>query len=156
VTERKRTDDRGFRILLVLGAVVSVAIGVWGLVWTGMLISSLGFDLPRRALPAFSGLGRLFGAVMVAVGIAYALAAAQPHRSRSLLVPLFVVPAVTGVAAIAAAARGEIAGGRGAVFAIYNIAYCLLYFRVYPRLAGSEAPAPPKPPAAPAAPPPSR
>ena len=132
--------ERGFRALLVLGAVVSVAIGVWGLLWTPMLESVLGFRVPDRAL----GLARVFGGVMLAVGIGYALAAAQPQRNRSLLVPLFAVPAVTAVTVIAGTARGEIAGGQGVVYAIYNAAYCLLYFRMYPRV--PDAPATPPPP----------
>jgi ABC-type transport system involved in cytochrome c biogenesis permease component len=149
---RKAPDERGFRALLVLGAVVSIAIGIWGLVWTGMLESVLGFDVPRRN-DAFAGIARLYGGTMLAIGIGYALAAAQPHRSRSLLVPLFVVPVITAVSVIAAISREEIATGRGIVFVIYNLAFCLLYFRLYPRLAEPEAtprqPPAPKPPAAP-------
>lgn len=132
---KKKPDERGFTALLVLGAVVSIAIGVWGLVWSGMLESVLGFDVPKRAL----GLSRMFGGVMIAVGIGYALAAAQPHRSRSLLVPLFLVPAITAVTVIAGTARGEISGGQGVVFVIYNLAYCFLYFRMYPRVMAPES-----------------
>lgn len=122
-----------FRLLLVLGAAVSVALGVWGIVWTRMLDTVLGLET-TRAEPSFSGLARLFGGVMLAVGVGYALAAAQPHRNRGLLVPLFLVPFVMGVMVIAGAARDEISGGKGAVFAAYNFAYCLFYFRLYPRL----------------------
>lgn len=130
MSEPKRPAETGFRALLVLGAVVSIAIGVWGLVWVGMLEAILGFDVPKRAW----GLGRVFGGVMLAVGLGYALAAAQPHRSRSLLVLLLAVPAITGVTVIAGTARGEIDAGQGIVFAVYNLAYCLLYFRMYPRI----------------------
>lgn len=144
--QQRRVDERGFRALLVLGAIISIAIGIWGLAWTGMLESVLGFDVPKRSL----GLARVFGGVMIAVGIGYALAAAQPQRSRSLLVPLFVVPAITAVSVIAGTARGEIDGARGVVFVVYNLAYCFLYFRMYPRVtvpetASPRAPEPPSP-----------
>jgi len=147
---RKAPDERGFRALLVLGAVVSIAIGIWGLVWTGMLESVLGFDVPRREADAFAGVARLYGGAMLAIGIGYALAAAQPHRSRSLLVPLFVVPVITAVSVIAAIAREEIATGRGIVFVVYNLAFCLLYFRLYPRVAEPETTPRQQPPAKPA------
>jgi hypothetical protein len=132
VSARTRTNG-SFRLLLVIGATVSIAIGVWGVVWTGMLDTVLGLktDAPT---PAFQGLARLFGGVMIVVGVGYALAAAQPHRNRALLVPLFGVPFLTGVMVIAGTAREEISGAKGAVFAAYNFAYCLLYFRLYPRL----------------------
>ena len=88
--------------------------------------------------PAFNGLARLYGGVMLVVGVGYALAAAQPQRNRGLLVPLFLVPFVTGVMVIAGMARQEVSGGRGAFFAAYNFAFCLFYFRLYPRLAAGE------------------
>ena len=127
---KSRPDEGGFRWLLVLGAVVSIIIAVWGLVWTGMLETALGVTLPRRAL----GIARMFGAVMLAIGIGYALAAAQPQRSRSLLVPLFVVPLAMAAATIAGITQGEISGGKGAVFIAYNVAFALLFFRLYPRV----------------------
>jgi ABC-type transport system involved in cytochrome c biogenesis permease component len=122
--------------LLLVGSAVSVAIGVWGVVWTDMLDRALGLGT-ELGEPAFSGLARLFGGVMLVVGVGYALAAAQPQRNRGLLVPLFLVPFVTGVMTIAGAARQEISGGKGAVFAAYNFGFCLLYFRLYPRLTGA-------------------
>ncbi len=58
--------------------------------------------------------------------------------------------AITAVSTIAGTARGEIAGGQGAVFAIYLLAYCFLYFRMYPRPAAppetKKAPEPAKTP----------
>lgn len=145
----KKTNEQGFRALLVLGAVVSIAIGVWGLVWQGMLDDVLGLKIAKNS----HGVARLFGAVMLAVGIGYALAAAQPQRSRSLLVQLFAVPGIMAIAVIAGTARGEIKGAQGVVFAIYNLAYCLLYFRVYPRIATPEPHRPGAPPGAAAVPP---
>ncbi len=133
MSARTRTTG-SFRLLLVVGAAVSVAIGVWGVVWTGMLETVLGLRTDIVS-PAFNGLARLYGGVMIVIGVGYALAAAQPHRNRALLVPLFLVPFVTGVMVIAGTAREEISGGKGAFFAAYNFAYCLLYFRLYPRLA---------------------
>jgi hypothetical protein len=135
----KRNPEGGFRLVLLIGAVVSIAIAVWGLVWTGMLETVLGLDVPKRAF----GLARLYGGVMLAVGIGYALAAAQPQRSRSLLVPLFVVPLVMAITTIAGVSRSEVHGGKGIAFAVYNLGYCLFYFRLYPRVASPEAPAPP-------------
>lgn len=131
-------STRSFRWLLFLGAAVSVAIGVWGVIWTGMLETVLGLRTDI-VTPAFNGLARLYGGVMLVIGVGYALAAAQPHRNRGLLVPLFLVPFVTGVMVIAGMAREEITGGRGSIFAAYNLVFCLFYFRLYPRLAAGEA-----------------
>jgi hypothetical protein len=91
------------------------------------------------AEPGFSGLARLFGAVMVAAGIGYALAAAQPQRNRSLLVTLFLVPFALGVMAVASVARDEMRTGQGVGFALYNFSYCLMYFRLYPRVPEASA-----------------
>ena len=137
-TRPSRNPDGGFRLVLIVGAVVSIAIAVWALVWTGMLETILGLDVPKRSL----GVVRLFGGVMLAVGIGYALAAAQPQRSRSLLVPLFVVPFVTAITTIAGVSREEISTGKGIAFAVFNLAYCLFYFRMYPRVTGAESAAP--------------
>jgi hypothetical protein len=114
VVKRGRT----FRALLVLGAAAFVAIGVW------MMIGD------THAAPA---LARLYAAVMVALGLGYAIAASQPHGSRGLLVVLFAAPALSGVVLVASVARGEIAAGRGIALAVAAFAYCLLYFRTYPR-----------------------
>jgi ABC-type transport system involved in cytochrome c biogenesis permease component len=128
-----------FRLLLFVGAAVSIAIGVWGVVWTRMLDTVLGLRT-IGVEPGFSGLARLFGGVMLAVGVGYALAAAQPHRNRGLLVPLFIVPVALGVMTIAGAAREEIQSGKAIGFAAYNFAYCLFFFRLYPRLTTEEPP----------------
>jgi hypothetical protein len=150
----------GFRALLGLGAVVTLLLGAAGLLSVRTLASVLGLEMTARAARGGAGgLARLFGAAMVAVGVTYILAAAQPQRSRSLLVPLFVAPAVLAVAAIASTAKGEMKGAQGAIFAVYNAAYCLLYFRMDPRVAepAKKAPEnpPENPPATPARPPPS-
>jgi hypothetical protein len=137
----KRNPEGGFRLVLFVGAVVSVAIAVWALVWTGMLHTVLGFDVPKRAY----GITRLFGGVMLGVGVAYALAAAQPQRSRGLLVPLFIVPLVNAFTTIAGVSRNEIQGGKGIAFAVFNLGFCLFFFRMYPRMI-SEPPAPKLPP----------
>jgi hypothetical protein len=123
----------GFRLILLAGAVVSVAIGVWGVLWTQMLNTILGLDVVSP------GAARMYGAVMLAVGVGYALAAAQPQRNRGLLVPLFLVPMMQALVGISAVARDEVKTGRGIGFAIFNIAFCLLYFRLYPRVE-AEAP----------------
>lgn len=142
----KRGDgNTGFRVLLVVGAIVSIAIAFWGLVWTDMLENALGIEVPKRGL----GVARLYGGVMLAVGIGYALAAAQPIRNRSLLVPLFIVPVATLISVVAAVARGEIPGGRGTIFLVYHLAYALLYFRFYPRLDPPSGASPPAPPSSP-------
>jgi hypothetical protein len=137
VSAPNRPDDGGFRALLGLGAVVAIALAFCGLVAPSLLESILGLEVPKRAL----GLARLFGGVMIAIGVGYALAAVQPHRNRSLLVPLFVVPVAMLASTIAGMARDEIPGGRGAVFMIYNLAFALLYFRLYPKV-GAEPPPP--------------
>ena len=136
MSERRATTG-SFRLLLVLGAAVSVAVGVWGVVWTRMLDVVLGL---REQGP---GLARLFGGVMLCVGVGYALAAAQPQRNRGLLVPLFLVPFALGVMTVAGAARDEIQTGKAVGFAVCNFAYCLFYFRLYPRLGPEERPGSP-------------
>lgn len=129
-----------FRLLLFVGAGVSIAVGIWGVIWTQMLDTVLGLDVSAGA----AGIARMYGAVMLAIGIGYALAAAQPHRNRGLLVPLFIVPFITGLVVIAGTARDEIHGTKGVLFAVYNFAYCLLYFRLYPRVPETdETPRPP-------------
>jgi len=116
-----------FRALLVLGAAVSIAIGVWAVVsGESVLIKHVGADM--------AAIARMYGAVMVAIGIGYAIAAAQPHSGRGLLVVLFASPAISAVVVVASVARSEIPAGRGLAFAIYQFAYCLLYFRTYPRV----------------------
>jgi len=116
--------ESAFRALLVLGAAVSIAVGVWAIV--GDIHGVLG-------TAASPGLARMYGATMLALGIGYAIAAAQPHTYRGLLVVLFAAPAITAIVQIANLARGDIPAGRGLAFAIYDFAYCLLYFRTYPR-----------------------
>jgi len=117
--------ERAFRALLVLGAAISVAIGVWAIV--GDLHSVLG----TASSPA---LARMYGAAMLALGVGYAIAATQPHGYRGLLVVLFVAPAITAIVQVANLARGDVPAGRGLAFAIFDFAYCLLFFRTYPRM----------------------
>jgi hypothetical protein len=124
----------GFRLILLVGAVVSVAIGIWGFLWTTMLETILGLDV------TYPGAARMYGGVMLAVGVGYALAAAQPQRNRGLLVPLFLVPLLGAIVAVSGVARDEIQTGKGVGFAIFNLAYCLLYFRLYPRVPEVETP----------------
>ena len=126
-----KRPEGGFRLLLLVGAVVSIAIGVWGVIWTQMLETVLGLELG----PGSAGVARLYGGVMLAIGLAYGLAAAQPHRSRSMLVLLLVVPLITAMVTIAGVSRDEISGGKGIGFAVFELAYCLMYFRLYPRVA---------------------
>jgi hypothetical protein len=124
----------GFRLILLVGAVVSVAIGIWGFLWTTMLETILGLDVTHP------GAARMYGGVMLAVGVGYALAAAQPQRNRGLLVPLFLVPLFAAIVAISGVARDEIQTAKGVGFTIFNLAYCLLYFRLYPRVPETETP----------------
>jgi hypothetical protein len=111
--------ERAFRALLVLGAAAFVAIGVW------MMIGN------ATTAPA---LARLYAAAMLALGLGYAVAASQPHGGRGLLLVLFVAPALSGVVLVASVARGEIGAARGIGLAVAAFAYCLLYFRAYPRM----------------------
>jgi len=128
VNERQ---ERGLRVLLALQAVVCTAVGVWGAFLTPILSGVLGLKLP----PGGDGIAHLFGATMLAFAVGYALAAAQPHRSRGFLVPLFVLPLIIAVAMIVNIAQHEVEHTvRAGIFAAYNFAYCLLYFRVYPRV----------------------
>jgi hypothetical protein len=80
---------------------------------------------------------------MLVVAVAYALAAAQPHRNRAFLVPLFLIPLATAIAMIANIAQHNVDHSfRAGVFTAYNLAYCLLYFRVYPRVVDAKPDAP--------------
>jgi hypothetical protein len=128
--KRSRSSDGSFRLLLLAGAVVSVAIGVWGVIWTQMLETVLGIEVARGS----AGTAYLYGGVMLVVGLGYGLAAAQPQRSRSLLVVLLFVPLITAMVTIAGVSRDEITGGKGIGFAVFELAYCLMYFRLYPRV----------------------
>ena len=110
---------------------MSIAVGVWAIVGN---IQGVLAKHPVPSVPEFAALARLYGAAMLALGVGYAIAAAQPHIYRGLLVVLFVAPAITAVVQIANLARGEVPAGRGLAFAIYDFAYCLLYFRMYPRV----------------------
>src|SRR5688572_11328908 len=125
--------ETGFRWLLALQALISIATGIWGIVWIDMLETVFGLQAPGDAA-GFDALARLYGAAMLALGLGYALAAAQPHGSRGLLAVLFMAPILTAVVIIAGVARGEISAARGVVFTIYLVAYCFLFFRTYPRL----------------------
>lgn len=107
-----------------------------------MLETVLGIEFASDA----AGVGRLYGGVMLAVGLAYALAAAQPQRSRSMLVVLLVVPLVTAMVTIAGVSRDEISSGKGIGFAVFELLYCLMYFRLYPRVEESSRPASPEGP----------
>ena len=130
---KRSRKESAFRALLVLGAAVSVAIGVWAVVGATGLQSVLAKNA-TGSVPEFAALARLYGAAMLALGIGYGLAGAQPHGRRGLLVVLFVAPAVSGIVLIASIARSEIPAGRGLALAIYDFAYCLLFFRTYPRV----------------------
>ena len=76
----------------------------------------------------------MYGANMVALGVGYAIAATQPHAYRGLLVVLFAAPAISAIVLVANVARSDFPAGRGLAFAIFDFAYCLLYFRTYPRM----------------------
>ncbi len=128
--KRRRSSEGSFRLLLVVGALISVIIGVWGVVWTDMLENVLGIEIAAGS----AGTAYLYGGVMLVVGLGYALAAAQPQRSRSLLVVVLFVPLITAMVTIAGVSRDEIKGGRGIGIAVFELAYCLMYFRLYPRV----------------------
>ncbi|HYZ93850.1 MAG TPA: hypothetical protein VFA34_15870 [Actinomycetota bacterium] len=136
MSRRRRSTAGSFRLLLLAGAAISVVIGVWGVVWTSMLERVLGIE----GIALSGGVARLYGGVMLAIGLAYALAAAQPQRTRSMLVVLLVVPLVTAMVTIAGVSRDEISGGKGIGFAVFELLYCLLYFRLYPRVEAEPAP----------------
>jgi hypothetical protein len=139
-----RPSVTGFRALLAVGALVSIVLGLWGLFFSGALHSALGFDVNRNA-GGYLAMARLFGAAMLALGVGYALAAVHPQRNRGLLVVLFVLPLASSLALVIASARSEVSTPKGAVFAAVEIAYCLLYFRLYPRPVVAEEVAEPGP-----------
>lgn len=119
-------------MLLGAGAAVYGLVGVSGLFFTGLLHGVLGPDVDA-GVGGFLGMARLYGALALAVGVGYVVGAIDPMRNRGLLFVLFAVPLLTGVAGIVAAAKSEVAPAKGALFAAFNLAYLLLYFRLYPR-----------------------
>lgn len=125
-------EIRGFRVLLGAGAAVYGLLGVSGLFFTGLLHGVLGPDVDA-GVGGFLGMARLYGALALAVGVGYVVGAIDPMRNRGLLFVLFAVPLLTGVAGIVAAAKSEVSSAKGALFAAFNLAYLLLYFRLYPK-----------------------
>lgn len=130
-------EIRGFRVLLGAGAAVYGLLGVSGLFFTGLLHGILGPDVDA-GVGGFLGMARLYGALALAVGVGYVVGAIDPMRNRGLLFVLFAVPLLTGVAGIVAAAKSEMSSSKGALFAAFNLAYLLLYFRLYPKPAVPE------------------
>lgn len=122
----------GFRGLLAIGALVTAVLGIWGLFFSGALHAALGPRVDATA-DGFVGVSRLLGALSLGVAVGYAVASLHPRRHRGVLVVGFTVPLLLALAAVIAAAKDEIAPGRGAVFAALNLAYVLLYFRLYPK-----------------------
>lgn len=125
-------DLRYFRLLLVVGAVFSVAVGLMGWFAPNLLRAILGLKV-KADTPGFVALARLYGGLSITVGIGYGLAAAHPARQRGLLAMLFAVPIASIVAAFVGVAGTEYSKVQGALYAIANLAYALLYFRLYPR-----------------------
>lgn len=125
-------DLTGFRVLLAAGAVISLGLALWGLFGGGFIRGTLGLTVDPDA-PGFIGLSRLYGGVMLAVGLGYVLAAAHPMRNRGLLVVLFAQPMIGAVVFIVGTALEDFGTVNGTVLATLSMAYCLLYFRLYPR-----------------------
>lgn len=125
-------EIRGFRVLLGAGAAVYGLLGVAGLFFTGLLHGVLGPSVDA-GVSGFLGMARLYGALSLAVAVGYVVGAIDPMRNRGLLFVLFAVPLLTGVAGIVAAAKSEVSSAKGALFAAFNLAYLLLYFRLYPK-----------------------
>lgn len=127
-------DDelRNFRILLALGAVFSIVVGFMGWFAPGALRSVLGLKVGSQT-PGFVAIARLYGGLSFTVGIGFGIAAAHPARQRGLLAMLFAVPIASVVAAFVGVAGTEYSKVQGALYAIANLAYALLYFRLYPR-----------------------
>lgn len=126
------SETRGFRVLLGAGAVIYALLGVAGLLFTGALHGVLGPDV-QAGVPGFLGMARVFGALSLVVGVGYVVAAIDPLRNRGLLFVLFLVPLLMGTASIIGAAKSELGSAKGALFAGLNLAYVLLYFRLYPK-----------------------
>lgn len=131
-SESAGAEIRGFRVLLGVGALVFGLLGISGLFFTGLLHGILG-PAVSADVGGFLGVARLYGALGLAVGVGYAVGAVDPMRNRGLLFVLFVVPLLTGVAGIIAAAKSEVSSAKGAALAAFNLAYLLLYFRLYPK-----------------------
>jgi hypothetical protein len=133
--EGGRSRAGRFRLVLLVGAVVSAAVGMWGVFWSAVLIRVFGYEV-GDASPGFDALGRMYGGLMVMVAVGYAIAVAQPERRRSLLAVLFMAPLASAVMLVAGVARGEIRTGQGVAWVVFYLAYCLVFFRLYPRVRG--------------------
>jgi hypothetical protein len=133
------TRHGGFRLLLLAGAIITIATGIAALVGQGVLRSALGL---KGSGPGFVALARLYGGVTLAVGVGYLLAAIDPARQRALLVVLFIVPLSDLFVNIVGAATNEMSRPKGAAFGVLDLVYCLLFFRLYPKTRDERPPAP--------------
>ena len=123
---------KGFRMLLVAGAVIFAGLGLLGWLSPNALRAVLGLDI-ERDVPGFVAMSRLYGGLSLSAGLGYAIAARDPLRQRGLLAVLFAVPILVVLAAIVGVAGQQYSAWQGSVFAVVNLAYALLYFRLYPR-----------------------
>jgi hypothetical protein len=131
-------NPKPFRLLLLIGAVISFGTALPAMFAVGILKSSLGLQVAAGS-PGFTALARLYGGIVFAVGVGFLLAAIDPIRHRGLLIVLFLVPLSDLLFTVAGVATNEISRPKGAVFAALDLAYCLLYFRLFPR---ADEPAP--------------
>lgn len=130
----------GFRLLLALGAILAVAGGLLGLLAGPTLDSWLG--LKGAPSPGFLAIARMFGAMSVAVASGYLLAAIDPSRQRSLLVVLLAAPLAMMLATLIGVIGGDLSSVRGSALTVFDLAYCLVYVRLYPRAAFRAAQSP--------------
>lgn len=131
----QRSDDaatRGFRLLLVAGIVMSFGTAVLALFAQGIFVSTLGLKVSASST-GFDAIARLYGGVVLSLGVGYVLAAIDPLRHRGLLVVLFLVPVSNLIFMIAEVAAGEMSRPKGSLLAALSLAYSLLYFRLYPK-----------------------
>lgn len=123
---------QGFRLVLLAGALISIGTALPSMFAPGILQSALGLKVDPD-LAGFAALARLYGGVVLAVGIGYLIAAVDPARQRGLLVVLFAVPLTDFVFAVAGVVADDLSRPKGAAFAALDLVYCLLYVRLYPR-----------------------
>jgi hypothetical protein len=122
----------GFRLLLALGAAVSIVAALVALLSPAALNSWLGL---KGANPAsFVAVARMLGTQSLAVGVAYLLAAIDPARQRSLLVVLLLVPIGQMLAALVTVVGGDMSAVKGSALSVFDLAYVLAYVRLYPRI----------------------
>lgn len=123
-----------FRFVLVAGAVIFGALAAFAWLLPSGFAALLGMEI-SVAFQGFAALTRLYGGFCAVIAGGYAIAAMKPESNRGLLAILFWVPVVNIMASVAAVTGDDFSVAGALIFAAWNLALALLFFRFYPRSA---------------------